>query len=196
MKVTLHEQRLSSIIAAIVTIFLGVVMLWWPNLSVQLLCVLLGLVILGIGFAYLAGLIISRKDGVPSFYLIPGVILIALGGWLVTTPDSVTELIQYIFGAILIVHALIDCEGVVMMVRYHRKSWRFQLFFTLITMALGLLILYNPFDENGFSSMVMLIGAALVFDGASDLCLIFHLSMVFRSISSDAPPDEDALEIK
>ena len=66
-----------------------------------------------------------------------------------------------------------------------------DLLFALLTVCLGGLILFNPFGT--FAALVILIGAALIFDGVSDLCIIWRLSRAFRA-AEQAIQDEQDLE--
>ena len=65
MKSILNEQRRSSIAAAAVTILLGLILVWWPNGSVRLLCMLLGFAVFVTGVIYLLGWISRRREGYP-----------------------------------------------------------------------------------------------------------------------------------
>ena len=179
MKTILHEQRMSSIAAALVTILLGVILIWWPDRSVNFLCMLLGVSIFITGIIYILGWLARRREGVPAFFVLPGVILCALGIWLMTSPASVIKLIQYIFGAILIFHGVVDLQGSVALMRQRWGRWWVDLLLALLTVALGALILLNPFGT--FAALVVLIGAALIFDGVSDLCIIWRLSRAFKA---------------
>ena len=181
MKSILHTQRRSSILAAAVTILLGLALLFWPDRSVELLCILLGAAILVTGVIYIAGWISDhRAQGRPAFFLLPGVILCALGLWLVTSPDSVVRFIQYIFGAVLLFHGILDVQGAASLIRLGHNGWWLDLALAALTIALGALILINPFGT--FAALVMLMGLSLVFDGISDLYLIWRLSRAFSAL--------------
>lgn len=179
MKTILHAQRRSSVAAAAVTILLGVVLVCWPDRSVSFLCMLLGASVFLTGIIYILGWIARRREGVPAFFVLPGVILCALGVWLMTSPASVVMLIQYIFGAILLFHGVVDLQGAVALMRQRWGRWWLDLLLALLTLALGAVILLNPFGT--FAALMMLIGAALIFDGVSDLCIIWRLSRAFRA---------------
>lgn len=189
MKTILHEQRVSSIAAALVTIVLGVVLIWWPDRSINFLCMLLGVSIFITGIIYILGWLARRREGVPAFFVLPGVILCALGVWLMTSPNSVIMLIQYIFGAILIFHGLVDFQGAFALVRQGWSRWWMDLLFALLTVCLGGLILFNPFGT--FAALVILIGAALIFDGVSDLWIIWRLSRAFRAAEQAIREEQD-----
>ena len=188
MKTILHEQRLSSIAAAVVTIALGGVLVWWPDRSIEFLCMLLGVSIFATGLIYILGWLAKRRKGIPAFFVLPGVILCALGVWLMTSPDSVVMLIQYIFGAVLIFHGIVDLQGVLALIRYRRRRWWVDLLLAALTIGMGALILTNPFGT--FAALVILIGVALIYDGLTDLYLIIRLSSAYRAAARQAEEAE------
>lgn len=180
MKSILYEQRRSSVAAAAVTIVLGGLLMAWPDRSVNFLCMLLGAAIILTGLIYLLGWFRRRKDGYPVFFMLPGVILCALGLWLMTSPASVVLLIQYIFGAILLFHGIVDLQGVLSMAGKGMNRWWLDLLLAILTIGLGVLVLLNPFGT--FAALIILIGLALIFDGLSDLYIIWRLSKAFRDL--------------
>lgn len=188
MKAILHQQKMSSILAALVTIALGVLLVWWPDRSMEFLCLLLGVAIFSIGIVYILGWLARRKKGIPAFFVLPGVILCALGVWLMTSPDSVIILIQYIFGAVLIFHGVIDLQGALALASHRWNRWWMDLLLTALTIGLGVLILLNPFGT--FGALVVLIGVALIFDGLSDLWIIWRLGRANRAAIRKADEEE------
>lgn len=180
MRIILQEQRRSSMAAAAVVIILGLLLLFWPDLSVSLMCMILGGAIVVTGVIYIGGWISRRKLGAPVLYLLPGVILCALGVWLITRPDSVVRLIQYIFGAIILFHGIVDLQGSITLIRYKVERCWLDLIPALLTLLLGGLILLNPFGT--FAALVMLIGCSLIFDGVSDLYLIWRLGVALKDM--------------
>lgn len=55
--------------------------------------------------------------GISAFTLIPGVVLSGLGIWLMTSSDSVIALVQYVFGAVVIFHGVLDVQSSVSLMR-------------------------------------------------------------------------------
>ena len=183
MKSILREQRRSSITAAAIAILVGVLLVFWPNRSVNLLCMILGAAIGLSGVVYIVGWISRRKLGAPVFMVMPGVILLALGLWLVTQPGSVIRLIQYIFGAILIFHGVVDTQSAVSLMRQGFNRWWLDLMLSMVTVFLGILILVNPFFS--FNALTMLIGLSLIYDGGSDLYLIWRISQAMKDYDAN-----------
>lgn len=179
MKNILRQQRRSSMIAAAVTILLGVLLIFVPDRSARFLCALLGSALVLTGVIYIFGWLAKRREtGFPVWFLLPGVILTALGLWLFTNPASVIVLIQFIFAAVLIFHGVIDLQGAVSLMRRGWERWWLDLLLAVLTLVLGVLILLNPFGAT--EVLMMTLGFALVFDGVSDLVLIHRLTKAFR----------------
>lgn len=188
MNVLLYTQKKSSAAAALVTAVLGVILIVRPDRTVDFLCMLLGAAILLTGAIYILGWIARRKEGVPALFILPGVVLCALGLWLLTKPREVALLVQFIFGAILLFHGLLDLQGAVTLLRQKWERWWIDLLFALGTIGLGVIILVNPF--GALDALVVLIGVSLVFDGVSDLVLIWRLNRAFRGLERELDDGE------
>ena len=176
----LRQQRRSSIAAAVVTILLGLFLAFWPGQSVSFLCMLLGAAIALTGVIYFVGWLARRKAGVPALFVLPGVVLFALGAWLMTSPASVVQLVQYIFGAVLIFHGIVDLQGALALMGQGYSRWWVDLLLAVLTLALGVLVVVNPFGT--FAALMTLVGLSLVFDGITDLVIIWRLSRAFKDI--------------
>lgn len=180
MKSILREQRLSSILIALVTIALGFILIMWPDRSVSLMCTVLGGVVFLSGLLYVAMWFAGRgKQSASTFLVIPGVILCGLGVWLMLSSESVITLIQYVFGAILIFHGFLDLQGSIALASYKANKWWVDFLLGLVTLGLGAAVLVNPFGS--FSALVTVIGLALVYDGFTDLWLILRLTFASRA---------------
>ena len=188
MKTILQEQRRSSVILALITMVLGAVLVVWPDRSVRLMCTLLGAALLICGLVYILGWLVRRREGgISAFTLIPGVVLSGLGIWLMTSSDSVIALVQYVFGAVVIFHGVLDVQSSVSLMRQGAARWWLDLALSALTLALGALILINPFGT--FAALVTLIGLVLIYDGLSDLWIIHRLSRMVRDLERDLNGD-------
>ncbi len=123
MKSILREQRRSSIVAAAVTILLGLMLVLVPNRSIRFLCGLLGTALMVTGLIYILGWFAKRRDGFPVWFLIPGLLLAALGLWLLSRPASVIVLIQFSFAAVLLFHGVIDLQSALSLMREGWPRW-------------------------------------------------------------------------
>ena len=155
------------------TILLGLFLAFWPGQSVSFLCMLLGAAIAVTGIIYFVGWLARRREGVPALFVLPGVVLFALGA-------SVVQLVQYIFGAVLIFHGVVDLQGALALMGQGYSRWWVDLLLAVLTLALGVLVVVNPFGT--FAALMGLVGASLIFDGVTDLVIIWRLSRAFKDI--------------
>lgn len=197
MKSILQEQQRSSAMIALVTIVFGVVLVLWPNRSVSVICAMLGGALLISGLLYVIAWFAGKgRAGAPVFMIIPGVVLAGLGVWLMTSSQTVIALIQYVFGAVVIFHGILDLQGAFVLLRQKMPRWWAALLLAAITFGLGLIILINPMDA--FSALVAMIGVALVYDGVSDLWLILLLrksKKTYLAFLNEEPLEDEADEV-
>lgn len=178
MKNIFWEQRRSSVVMAVITLLLGLLLVLAPDRSIRFLCTLLGTALLVTGLVYLFSWLARRREGFPVWFLLPGLILAALGLWLLTNPGSVIVLIQFSFAGVLIFHGIVDLQGTLALLRLGRPSWKLELLLSALTIVLGAVVLLNPLGT--MEALTVLIGVSLVYDGASDLYLIYRVSRAFR----------------
>lgn len=189
MKGILWEQRMSSIVSALLTAAAGGLLLFWPDRSVDFLCAALGAALLVIGMVYILGCLAWRRGGVPVWFLVPGVILAALGLWLMKSPAAVTTLVQYVFAAMLIFHGVLDVQGAAALAAAGWPKWWRHMLLAILTLVLGGVIFCNPMGS--FFALVMVIGAALVFDGCSDLIIIWSLGRAARQAEREEQQENE-----
>lgn len=189
MKGILWEQRISSIVSALLTAIAGGLLLFWPDRSVDLLCAILGAALLVIGLAYILGCLARRRGSVPMWFLIPGVILAALGLWLMKSPAAVATLVQYVFAAMLLFHGVLDVQGAAALAAVGWPGWWRHMLLAVLTLLLGGVVFCNPMGS--FFALVMVIGAALMFDGCSDLCIIWSLGRAARRAEQEGRQEDE-----
>ena len=191
MKGFLNSRRVSCTLSALCFIGLGVCLLVWPELSRVWICRLLGAALLITGGVYVASHFMKSKGAAVVFQydLILGAVLASVGVWLLTTPDLISAFLQYILGAILIVHGVIDLQGALNLRSGGSRHWWPACLIALITLVLGAVVIWNPFAS--INALLMLVGVALIYDGVSDLVILFQLTRTFRKVKEAA---EEILE--
>ena len=197
MKGFLNSRRVSCALSALCFIALGVFLLGWPELSRIWICRLLGAALLITGAVYVISHFVKSKGAATVFQydLILGVILAIVGVWLLTTPDLIITFLQYILGAILIIHGVIDLQGALNLRSGGSSHWWPACLIALITLALGAIVIWNPFAS--INALLMLVGITLIYDGVSDLVILFQLMRTFKKVKeavAEAVEDATAIE--
>ena len=78
----------------------------------------------------------------------------------------------------LVFHGVVDVQSAAALARRRCTRWWLDMALGVLTIGLGVVVLLNPLGTTG--ALMMLVGASLIFDGASDLYLIWRLSRAFR----------------
>ena len=196
MKGFLNSRRASSMLSALCFIALGVFLVGWPDLSRIWICRSLGAALLVTGGVYVLFHFVRAKGATVVFQydLILGVVLAIAGVWLLTTPDLIVTFIQYILGVILVVHGVLDLQGAWNLRTARFGGWWIAALIGLLTAALGALILWNPLA--GVDGLLILVGLALIYDGASDLVILLQLTHAYPKTKEDVPEiPEEIIEV-
>ena len=105
----LKRMKTNALLSAALYALLGLVLLIWPALSASLLCLALGLVLVLCGLSNIFVFLRSRDGSLyAALHLITGVVLAAVGIWLMARPTLVTVVIPRIVGVLICFHGFRD----------------------------------------------------------------------------------------
>ena len=188
MKNLLKRIKTNAVISAAAYMLLGIVLLVWPELSTNVLCTALGAVLLVCGIVDILDFVLHR-DG--SLYyalrLIIGIILSAVGVWLLFQPTLIAVVIPRIIGILICFHGCKDFGDALTLRKNKSPRALAALILGLITILLGAVLVVNPF--SAFTTVVRIIGLVLIYDGASDLWITAQVSHAIRLAEKELPKD-------
>ena len=188
MKDVLKKIKMDVIVSAVLCMLLGVVLIIWSAETVSIICMVLagGLVVMGV--VNLIGFFTNH--GWNTFSGMLGLILVLVGIWLYMRPEYIAMIIPIVIGVILAVHGLGDIKlGFETKANGYDKWWS-VLLLGVISFALGIICIVNAF---GVVSLAMkFIGAALIYDGVSDLWIVSRAAKAARHLKQEA----DALDVE
>jgi len=196
MSALLRQRRTSSIIVAFLSIVLGVVLVMYPDKAASIFVKVCGYALIALGVYYIV-VYFARKSKVAMLQMemLLGIVLLLIGIWMVTKPASVIALLQYVVGALIVIHGIIDLQASLNIKRAGFDKWGASLVLSLLTLALGVLIIIDPFSAT--QVLMVVIGIVLVFDGLSDVYIIAVLSKLFKDVKeavTDAEQEAAAVE--
>ncbi len=164
----LKRIKTNALVTAALYAALGLVLFFWPALSTNVLCTALGAVLLVCGGVDIV-IFLTHRDGTlyAAFHLVLGIILAAVGAWLIARPTLVAVVIPRIMGVLICIHGAGDLGDALTLRQSGYPRWTAALVLGLVTLALGALLVFCPFEA--FTTAVRLIGAFLVYDGVSSI---------------------------
>lgn len=180
-------------VSAIICVVVGLVLIIWPGTSTQVVCMVLGGVLLAYGIIQIILYLFARER---TLYLqgmlLLGIIFSVLGAWILLKPEMIIKAVPVIMGIIIIMHGLHNAIQAIDLKKMSYENWWVALLFGILTIVLGGVLVYNPFTV--VNTVVRVIGAFLVYDGLSDIWIISRLFKTRKN--SQKIIDAEAVEIE
>lgn len=186
----------SYIFISALYVVLGVVLLVWPTLSVQMICYGLAVAMIVIGISY--GIMYFTKDNIEGFLqmdLVIGIICLAFGIFVLLNPTFLSSVLPFAMGIILLLGAIVKIQSALNMKKLRFKKWYLVLICAIVIGALGAVLLWNPFKEEKY--MILYIGICLILDGLTNLISLICIQTRLRKLKKlqKANPDIDLKEL-
>ncbi|MCI8890617.1 MAG: DUF308 domain-containing protein [Eubacterium sp.] len=191
MKELFKKLRIAAYVSAILTIALGGILIAWPMEVTGLICRVLGALLVVMGAVYIFGYIMEGRG---ILTVAGGLLFLLLGVWIFITPGSIATLVPIVIGVVLLVHSLRDFQ-MAADAKQHGSS-RFMMLFllALLNCVFGVICICDSFGV--LSVAVRMLGIALVYDGISNMIIIFHTVQAVRYAAEKiAPIDVEAHEV-
>ena len=172
----------SYILVSALYVVLGVVLLVWPGTSVKMICYGLGFAMVVLGITY--GIIYFTKDNLQGFLqmdLVIGIVCLAFGVFILLNPTFLATVLPFAMGIILLLGAVVKIQSSWNMRRLKFKKWYLVLVCALVIIALGIVLLCNPFKEEKF--MILYIGACLILDGLTNLISLICIQVKVKKLA-------------
>ena len=186
----LKKITTNVIVSAFICIALGVILVFWPGLSVKVVCMAIGAVLVINGISRLLNFIFGRDGSVFSqMNLVMGIIITVIGGWILLQPGTIIAMIPILVGIIIVIHGINNLQQSVSLCQNRYDKWWIALLLGIITIGFGVLLVFNPFAA--VDTLIRFIGLFLIYDGASD---IWIMSRVSRNVKQ-ARQEMDALTV-
>ena len=189
MKQFLRHFRFSMLGIAILCIALGLAVLIWPASAMKILCYGFGGILVLGGLLQIAAFLFGKKDGfMKKLLLVSGIVGTVAGAWILLSPDMVLRLVGIVLGVVLLYHGIMDIKYGADIKKSQGSGAAISVIFGLITAALGVLVLVDPFEADKLLMMIM--GISFLFDGATDAYTVFALAAAerrFEQLEGAAP---------
>lgn len=165
----LEKIQKSWMLSAGASMIIGLVLVLIPGFITKAAGYLMG------AAAILFGLIriiryFGQKHIYPEFFrgdLLAGFLAAGLGLYILLNVEAVLGLVPVMAGAALIANGVVGLQRAHQAKKAGYQAWWMLLAFAGITLAAGVLLVINPF--GALKTAVILIGAALIYEGASDI---------------------------
>lgn len=183
--------RANYLLSAVLCILFGITLIVWPDISIRVVCIGLGCVLALSGLVNLVTYIVARDGSLLSqISLFAGIILAVVGVWIILKPDTLIVMVPIVIGVIVTVHGMHNLMQTVELCRNKYDKWWIALLLGIATIGFGILLIANPFEA--VSTVIILIGFFLIYDGISDIWIISRVSKTAKAVKQTM----DALDVE
>lgn len=169
-----------SVLRAVFSIVLGVVLVMWPGTALNYIIMLIGALFLISGlisFAYsYRNRVDTKSSGLLSFN---GIGSIILGLLLVCVPSAFAKVLMFVLGFILVVAAIGQMVVLSSAKKFGYSSPVFSYLFPALILIAGIIILFDPFKSA--ESIFILFGITAIFYGVTDLISQYNINRVRKT---------------
>lgn len=173
----LKNLKANYTLSAAICVIIGAVLIIWPGKSTQVVCMVLGGVLVAYGVIQIFLYLLAKER---TLYLqgmlVLGIVFVVLGTWIFLKPEIITVTVPVIMGIIIVMHGLHNAMQALDLKKMGYEKWWLALLAGILTIVLGAVLIYNPFSV--INTVVRVIGIFLVYDGLSDMWII---SRVFKT---------------
>ena len=178
---TFHKIRYNLLLIAVFCIAVGAALLVNPEFFLTTACYVIGAVLIASGVLGILGCV--RDHVVRVFVLFFSIIAAAAGIFVITHPEVIGSILPIIFGLILLLDGLFNLRNGLGIRKMTDSTGGSVLIMGAVTVVLGIVILLNPYATAAFS--LRLIGAALIYNGITDIVILFRVRKVAKHYKND-----------
>ncbi len=189
----LKSLKWNLIALAAVFVALGIVLIVNPDATLEFICYMLAVLLIVVGIVSLVNYL--RKDVAGMIYrydLVVGLCTI-LGAVLVLIKiEEIKNLIPVVLGFIITSSGILKMQNSVDMLRLKHGKWYISFALAMINIVIGIVLLINPFAKE--TTLILMVGIALVYSGLSDLFVTVSVSKVLSELDTRLEMDKEKAE--
>lgn len=161
-----NKMVIYSIVTAIITIIVGIILLFLPNLTNKVVGIITGVIFVLFGLTSIYKYF--KRDGakIYSLNIVFGVLYLILGIVIIIFPFSVIEFVTVCLGLFLIINGATKINYGLWLKRGGCSAWLITIVAGAFLGVLGIMMVFNPFTSYALTQIV---GAFLIISGVINL---------------------------
>lgn len=186
---SIQNARNNLVISSIILCITGLIFMIFSETMVNMIGWILGSILCIIGIVQMIGYIRSRTSVMP---LLVSIISLVVGVLLFMHPGWVMSLLSVIIGIYILIEAALKIKVVVEAKKQAAKGWWVLLIVTIIGIAMGILLIVNPFGIS--RAFMFVLGLAFLISGVLDLIQAIYTKKILKEMSQEIIDMEDFIE--
>ena len=147
MKELFKRTTTSIIISSVIAFIIGLIMAVVPNISLQVIGIIVGIYIIVHGIALIALDFMAHNIYIPFYGIMTGILSIIVGILLIAMPNALSTIFVIALG-IWIILSSVNIISISITTRKGVSNWYLWLLLGIIDLICGIIILFNPFASS------------------------------------------------
>ena len=187
------KLKWNLVLMSILYLGLGIFLLLVPGTALNIVCYALGGVVLACAAVQLIRYFAVERGVFQSqLTLISGLVCLGLGAFLIIRSDIVMRILPIVFGLFVIFDSLGRIQNALELRRCEYPSWKGFLLLAVLSIALGVIMIVDPFGT--METLVMAIGIILIVEGSINLLSALYTVLAVRRFAKLHPETQSMLE--
>lgn len=174
----LKSLKINALVTAILYILIGLLFVLLPDEVTQFITLIVGVALVIAGIVYIIDYFRRWDIEYRSNGLAIGILLLFAALFLFLQSNLIVTAIPILLGFAVVVSGTIKLQNAIVLNKTGDNMWKPVLVLALVSLALGIVFMINPFATTRV--LVILIGVGLMLSGLSDLVIIILMSRRIR----------------
>lgn len=151
-------------ISAILYLLFGLLLLLWTEISFPIICNILGTVCIILGLAQI--IVYFLRDHKKSLFrndFAYGLITLVIGIVMLSTTNRIVAILPIILGIIILISSAFKLQNALDLKQIKFKAWALILIFAVISIVMGSVMVWNPFETA--EVLLVYVGICYALDG-------------------------------
>lgn len=151
---------------SLVSVLLGLFLVIKPETSSNIFTYIIGAGFVFYGVVHMVTYILVKNDSFYQYDLAKGIITTIIGVFFILKPTVIASILPMTLGIAILINGIFSLQSSINILRNTSSNWLRVLIPAVITIALGLLIVLNPFAS--VKTLLIIIGCCLIWNGISN----------------------------
>ena len=178
MKDFLYRADNHGVLLSILMIVLGLLLALWPGHVMTTALTLLGIALVVGGGLLIYSWYRGRNQNSSVITLTEGILLAIAGLVVLFAPRFLISIVPFAVGAMIALNGIFNLAQAFDQRRERYSRWTASLAMAVLTVVLGLLILFNPFST--MEMLVVAIGVIIIYNGVSNLLIELGYRKIYK----------------
>lgn len=172
----------------------GLCMAIWPTVSMQVMSYIIGALILAFGIIRIVGYFADDFYCIAfQFDLALGIFASVIGIAVLIHPKWIMASLPIAIGLFVLVDGLFSVQSAIDAKRFGIRRWWLILIFSILTVAIGLVMIFNPMRSAEILAVIT--GIALIASGIEAMIVALQTVKIKKAVKAGSPIEVNYIEI-